>query len=291
MASTGISSAYTNSYAALQKPTPPTQASQLNKQLLGLGATAALAVAAGVGTAGLSYGSNFKDVFQHETIEKKLANEGKPQWLSMEETIQLAEALKAEDPEGWQEKLMTKNALNNEERIGVKLDFVVIHAQILALRNNVTRDALEGVKTVEGVLEAYRKLPKVDNNVVKQLETIQREYNQLKQQGLQGQQAPPYNLHTGSLRDERLVKDVLPEFKNALDERIAQAHVKHFEGFFKPWTNDVKQLKEQGLRALANRTEQARHNGYWYGGMVALLGLIFVEWQSSKQKNNYQTNY
>jgi hypothetical protein len=42
MASTGISSAYTNSYAALQKPTPPTQASQLNKQLLGLGATAAI---------------------------------------------------------------------------------------------------------------------------------------------------------------------------------------------------------------------------------------------------------
>ena len=230
-------------------------------------------------------------MFQHETIEKKLANEGKPQWLSMEETIQLAEALKAEDPEGWQEKLTTKNALNNEERIGVKLDIVVMNAKILAVQNNVTRDALEGIKTVEGVLEAYKKLPKVDNNVVRQLEAKQTEYNLLKLQGIQAQQTTPYNLHTGSLRDERLVKDVLPEFRNALDERIAQAHVKHFEGFFKPWTNDVKQLKEQGLRALAHQTDLARRSGYWYGGMVALLGLIFVEWQSSKNKNTYPTNY
>ena len=160
MASTGISSAYTNPYATVQIPTPPKQG---NTPLLGIAATAALAVAAGVGTPGLSYGSNFKDVFQHETIEKKLANEGKPQWLSMEETIKLAEDLKAEDLEGWEEKLTTKNALSNEERIGVKLDFVVMRARVLALRNNVTDDALEGVKTVEGILEAYKKLPKVDN--------------------------------------------------------------------------------------------------------------------------------
>ncbi|MCS6267449.1 MAG: hypothetical protein H2174_07765 [Vampirovibrio sp.] len=226
MASTGISSAYTNPYAAVQKPTPPTQASQLNTQLLGIGATVALAVAAGIGTAGLSYGSNFKDVFQHETIEKKLATEGKPQWLSMEETIKLAEAIKAEDPEGWQEKLSNRNAFNQK-------------------------------------IKQERK----------------------------GINPPIYTLHLNSLQDKKLAEDVLPEFRNTLDERIAQAHVKHFEGFFKPWTNDVKQLKEQGLRALAHRTEQARHNGYWYAGMVALLGFIFVEWQSSKQKNNYPTNY